>query len=87
MTEDQSLDVNANIVNTPPGNCFFCGQETVLLCRFCQRVYYCSEVTLRHERQEMLQTEHFQEHLGIHRSSALQYCYPFIVKTHPELGR
>ena len=32
---EKSLDMNANVVNTP-GNCFFCGQATALLCRFCQ---------------------------------------------------
>ena len=46
-TTEQTLDINANVVNTL-GNCFFCGQATSLLCRFCQGVYYCSEVTQRH---------------------------------------
>lgn len=46
-TSEQTLDINANVVNTL-GNCFFCGQATFLLCRFCQGVYYCSEVTQRH---------------------------------------
>ena len=49
----ESLDINANVVNRdvvsppPPGPCFFCGQQTELLCRFCQGVYYCSQVTRR----------------------------------------
>ena len=46
-TTEPTLDINANVVNTL-GNCFFCGQATSLLCRFCQGVYYCSEVTQRH---------------------------------------
>ena len=29
----------------------------------------------------------FQEHYRIHRSSELDYCYPFIVKTDPQAGR
>ena len=41
----ESLDINANVVSSGP--CFFCGQQTELLCRFCQGVYYCSEVTSR----------------------------------------
>ena len=47
----ESLDINANVVNkdvVSPGPCFFCGQQTELLCRFCQGVYYCSEVTRRY---------------------------------------
>ena len=46
----ESLDINANVVNkdvVSPGACFFCGQQTELLCRFCQGVYYCSQVTRR----------------------------------------
>ena len=49
-TRGESLDLNANVVNTDvvsPGPCFFCGQQTELLCRFCQGVYYCSQVTSR----------------------------------------
>ena len=44
----ETRDINANVVNTelsPETSCFFCGRQTTLLCRFCQRVYYCSEVT------------------------------------------
>ena len=41
----ESLDINANVVSSGP--CFFCGQQSTLLCRFCQGVYYCSEVTSR----------------------------------------
>ena len=48
----ESLDLNANVVNTL-GNCFFCGKLTALLCRFCQGVYYCSEVTIPNTPQKV----------------------------------
>ena len=31
------------------GNCFFCGQLTTLCCNFCQNIFYCSKVRLKHK--------------------------------------
>ena len=50
---------------------------------------YCSQVSSRDLSTKISRQFSFvfQEHFSIHRSSQLDYCYPFIVKTDPLAGR
>ena len=48
--KDDSPDVNANIVRKPEkvksGECFFCGEQTLNTCKFCDNIFFCSQVSL-----------------------------------------
>ena len=40
-------DVNANIVRKSEkvGECFFCGEQTLNTCKFCDNIFFCSQVS------------------------------------------
>ena len=67
------------------GSCFFCGQVTSHRCGHCSNIFTCSKVAHLQHLAPAPAPAPAQEHHLIHRPGT--YCYPFIVKVDPVVGR
>ena len=67
------------------GSCFFCGQVTSHRCGHCSNIFTCSKVAHLQHLAPCTSPAPAQEHHLIHRPDT--YCYPFIVKVDPVVGR